>query len=460
MNRKEIQKMLQHAEQDDVYDFISTYAESNSKFCEQLKEALLPGGVDELDKDIYLSKAENCFDFDGGGRGWGSYRYNFYQAAYEAASGLENMLSDADYFIEQGEYAPAAGIAMSVAEVIPRNYESVDDSSGSLGCSFNMATECLVSILHNPQASKKLKEEIYEWVKLEMNNSVYSNYGFDSLTDVYEAACEELGETNEVLADLDKQIEEASEYRKESIILRKIRFMQSRKLDTQDFIEKHLDIHSVQKIRFEQMKESRLYDEALKLARKGIEIAGTESSWRTSNNWEECILEIYLLQEDVRSILSQAEKLLCKSYYNSDKYYQIVKKYTNLNDWTRTLDRILNSFEKSSCFSDFVANVMVEHQMWERLFAYCKKKNPIATAMEQYESYLKPYFEKDILEIYHAYVEEQALITHNSAYDCVARMLKHMRTFDGGNVVVDQLVQKYRNTYKRRRNMMAVLKDV
>lgn len=35
------------------------------------------------------------------------------------------MLSDADYLVEQREYASAAGIAISVVEVIPRNYDSV-----------------------------------------------------------------------------------------------------------------------------------------------------------------------------------------------------------------------------------------------------------------------------------------------------------------------------------------------
>lgn len=420
----------------------------------------MPGDEGDLNKEIYLARAENCFDFDDGGWGRRSYRYNYYQAAFEAASGLDTMLSDADYFIEQGEYAPAIGIFMSVVEVIPRNYEYVDDSSGSLGGTFNVATEGLVSILHNRQASKRLKEEIYEWVRQEMNNSFYPNYGFDSLTDVYEAACEELGETEEVLADLDKQIEEADEYGKISVVLRKIRFMQSRDLDLHAVIEKYLYMNSVRKIRFAQMMESGLYSEALTLAQKGLELATTESRWRAKSDWEKAILEVYLKQGDVKNILFQAEKLLYESHYEYDEYYQILKKYTTPNDWSDTLERILVSFERSSRFSNFAADVMKEHQMWERLFAYCKKGDVIATTIEQYEPCLKPHFGKEILDIYHEYVEQQALITHNSAYDRVAYMLKHMRTFDGGDIIVGQLLQKYRNTYKRRRNMMAALREL
>jgi len=64
------------------------------------------------------------------------------------------------------------------------------------------------------------------------------------------------------------------------------------------------------------------------------------------------------------------------------------------------------------------------------------------------------------LDIYHDYVEEEALIAHSSAYDCVARMLKRMRTFEGGDAMVNQLLREYRDTYKRRKNMIAVLEKV
>lgn len=458
MNKLEIQKTLQHAEQDAIYSFISTYAESHVEFYKQLKAALMPEKENDLNKEAYQAKAENCFDFKEGG--WRSRHYDFYQAAYDVATRLDNMLSDADYFIEQGEYAPAVGIAMSVAEVIPPNYEKVDDSSGSLGHTFNMATECIVSILHGEQIPKRLKEKIYEWVKQEMNNSIYSDYGFDSMTDVYEAACEELGETDEVLTDLDRQIEEANDYNKVSIVLRKIRFMQSRNLDTHAFIEKYLEMNAVREIRYDQMMKVGLYNEALVLARRGIEIANMQNNRGIVNDWEKSILEIYQKQDDVVNILSQAEELLCINHFGNDEYYQIVKKYTKPNDWTDTLERILNSFENSSYFSSFAANVMVEHQMWQRLFNYCKKGNTIAIRIEEYEQYLKPHFEKEILDIYHTYVEEQALITHSSAYDCVTRMLKRMRTFNGGNDIVNQLLLKYRNTYKRRRNMMIALNNV
>lgn len=459
MNKQDIEKLLQHAEPEAIYSFISTYGESNAEFCKQLKVALMPGRGECINKEEYLAKAENCFDLEEG-RGWRSWHYDFYQAARDAAFGLGSMLSDADYFIEQKEYGSAASILMSVIEVIPRNYGSVDDSSGTLGGTFNMATDSLVDMIYDEQVPEKLKKDIYEWIKQEMNNSVYSDYGFDGIADVYEAACKEIGETDEVLADLDKQIEEAKDYQKRLVVLRKIRFMQSRNLDIDTFIEKYLELNDVRKIRFDQMMESHLYDEALALARKGIEIANTNDRRGIVTDWEKSILDIYLKQDDVKNILLQAEKLLIEGCYDQDEFYQIIKKYTNPADWPDTLERILGSFENSSSFSSFAANVMIEHQMWKRLFSYCKTVKNIASVIEQYEPYLKPHFEKEILDIYRDYVEEQALITHYIAYDCVASMLMRMRTFKGGDDIVNQLLQEYRSKYKRRRNMMAALQNV
>ena len=62
--------------------------------------------------------------------------------------------------------------------------------------------------------------------------------------------------------------------------------------------------------------------------------------------------------------------------------------------------------------------------------------------------------------MYHEYVEKEALISEYSAYMRVADMLKRIRTFEGGNPLVDQLLQGYRSTYKRRKNMIVALKDV
>ena len=88
------------------------------------------------------------------------------------------------------------------------------------------------------------------------NDSVYSDYGFDEMVTIYEFCCEQLGDTDEVLADIDRQIKEAGQYGISKAVLRKIRFMQLRNLDVQDVIQTHIDLDEVRGIRFEQLKSN------------------------------------------------------------------------------------------------------------------------------------------------------------------------------------------------------------
>ena len=357
---------------------------------------------------------------------------------------------------------PPAAIAMAVAEVIPRNYENVDDSNGSLVDTLSVAIDSLSKIVNNPAVSTFIKKEIYHWNKEEVNNSVYSDYGFDEIDTLYEVCYEQLGDTNEVLSDIDRQIENAkNEYYKSQAVLRKIRFMQSRNIDVQDVIESFLDLNAVRKIRFEQLMDAGEYDKALHLAEQGIKIAQEQNEPGTVVEWQESILDIYLVQEDVTNLLPMAKYLFLRGNNlgsKREKFYNILKNFSPAALWSDTMESLLMPTENGRNFDSFTARILHEHQLWKRLFAHCKKGG--VYSIEEYEKDLKPHFEKEILDLYRDSVDKKALITDQRAYQEVARLLKKMRTFVGGDELVDQLLEKYRSTYKRRKNMMVELKDV
>ena len=459
MIKQEILELLEHTEQETVFSFIAAYAAEDVRFYEKIKAALLPGDEEEeeCDMDYYRECAEDCFDFDSHYGGRRRY-YDFREAASEAATKLNRMIGDAAFLAKQGKYASGSGMAMAVAEVIPRNAEEVDDSDGELGDSFNRAIDLLCNIVNNENASTSVKKEIYDWSKKEAFEAVYSDYGFDEIKTVYQLCCELLGDTDEVLADIDRQINEAkSDYHKRNAVLWKIRFMQSKNMDIESVIQTHLDLNDVRKIKFQQLIDAQKYDEALRIAEQGIEIAKQHYPGIVSD-WKKAMFDIYLAKEDTASLLPMAEYLFLNAGWGKkEEFYNALKTFTPPANWPDTMERLLKAAEKRD-FDDFSARIMREHKLWPRLFAYCKQGSIFA--MEKYETDLKPYFEKDILEIYRDYVEKKALITDSRAYDEVARMLKRMRTFTGGNELVNQLLYKYRVGYKRRKNMMEALKGV
>ncbi len=60
MDRQAIQRMLQFAEQEVVYAFISAYAESDDAFCRQLRAAILPESTNVVNKEAYLVALLSC----------------------------------------------------------------------------------------------------------------------------------------------------------------------------------------------------------------------------------------------------------------------------------------------------------------------------------------------------------------------------------------------------------------
>jgi hypothetical protein len=231
-------------------------------------------------------------------------------------------------------------------------------------------------------------------------------------------------------------------------------------MDVQDVVQTYIDINEVRKIRFEQLMNEKKYDDALHIAEQGIEIDQQQNHRGTVIGWQKSMFDIYLLQGDTAKLLPMAEYLFFNAgwSYSKDEFYNALKEYTPASDWADTMERLLAAAENGRGFDSFAARIMHEHQMWQRLFVHCKKGD--ISNMEKYEQELKPHFEKEILEHYKDIVERKAQITDQRAYGEVARILKQMRTFAGGNELVNNLLEKYRTEYKRRKNMMTALMGV
>lgn len=451
--------MLQHIKPEELYPFIASYAAENEVFCQKLKGTFFSGNNDIIDLASCRLKAKGCFKFSEEIGGRYKKHDDYYQSANDAAFLLDQLLSDADYFLKHEEYGSAAGLVMAVAEIIPFGYEYVDDSSGNLAQTFHSATEIIIALLRNKQVARRVKESIYEWAKEEAKKPEYANYGFENIDEICDAGTDELGETDDVLTEIDQRLETAQDYEKEDIILRKIRFMQSRDLDIEDLVQKYIHMNAVRQIAFEQLMEQGEYDKALILAQKGLQEMKEANFFSREFDWNEAILDCFLKQGNLKKVLSHTEKIIIQRRgWKFEKYYQTLKAYTNPEEWSATIERILTAFEEYPFFDHSIAEIMVEHQLWKRLLEYCKKGSSFITnSLEKYEAYLKPHFEKELLDIYIAQIEEAA---PGQNYHQVAHILRHIRTFKGGDEIVDQKLQEFRQTYKRRRKMMTILDTV
>ncbi len=264
------------------------------------------------------------------------------------------------------------------------------------------------------------------------------------------------------IKNIDERIERAADdYEKGRAAMQKIRLLQNAGLDheAEAAITQYLDFSEVRKFRVEKNLNEKQYEEAIDLIKDGLKIAESNQRYGTLVDWKDKLLSIYLLQKNTAKIISTAEDLFINGR-DSPKYYQILKKYITGAEWPDALQRLLAGMNNGGWngANEFKAGILIEHQMWDRLFALCKKAN--VESIEKYEKYLKPYYAKEIFDAYFNYAEKQALITDKQAYSNVARVLKKMKGYEGRKDTVNKLLLQYRELYKRRKNMMEELKRV
>ena len=144
--------------------------------------------------------------------------------------------------------------------------------------------------------------------------------------------------------------------------------------------------------------------------------------------------------------------------YNQDrKYYNILKKETPPDIWSKKLEEILKILKNQSLFgvNKFKADILIDHNMIDELWIICKNLSSISVA--EYEEYFKPKYNNEILGIYMNYIQEKALNANKEDYKTVAQFLKKVNTFKNGKFKADKLIKEFRIKYKRRPYMMKEL---
>lgn len=457
------EEILKYTNTSHLHKFILDYAAKHPEFMEKFMATFSPQQI-SAGKEDYAGTIMNAFGnntLKSGSRyrQWDNYGFD----AADVAEDLKPLLDKADYFIKHKNYEEAILICRTLIETIPNEWNPDFDYDGDVQVVYDAAIDKLQEMLEQNLLSATQKKALFTWYSAEQKNEKHRHVGLN--TDL-KALEEFFTDTPEMLRQSIKNIDEridraASDYEKEKAAMQKIRLLQNAGLEheAETAISQYLEFSDVRKLRVEELLYKKQYEEAIDLIKDGIKIAESKKLYGTLNDWKDKLLDIYVLQKDKAKIISTAHDLFINGR-DSRKYYQTLKKYIPQAEWPHALQRLLSGMSDGGWGSanEFKAEILIEHQMWDSLFALCKKAN--AESIEKYEKYLKPYYTKEIFDAYLNYAEKQALITDKQAYSNVARILKKMKGYEGGKEIVNKLLLKYRELYKRRKNMMEELKGV
>ncbi len=166
--------------------------------------------------------------------------------------------------------------------------------------------------------------------------------------------------------------------------------------------------------------------------------------------------EIYKMLGNTKKYLEQLWKLILKYDAGNLNVFRELKSQYSVEDWK-------DEREKIFCKLSPYANIDVlyeEEKLYDRLMKTVQE-SPGLWLLQKYESVLKECYPDEVLQKYQDELNEMAKRASNrKRYKEFAALLRKMKKIKGGTKIVEDIVNNWRNIYKRRLAMMDELRGL
>lgn len=436
--------------------FVKKYASANQKFRDELMVNYKKVS-NELNIDYYantISNILNKYDYD----------YLDYNDVYDFGADIDPLITDANIYFEKKNYYEAFSIYAAISSGLIAIIENIDDSNGIIG---NLIQESIYGIdkILDKIEGNKLYKEIYSWLKNEIKNDDYYNYGLGELEDLFYKYTKTEKQVSDLIKTIDKKIkslenEEDSWYtknNKERLVKRKLQLYintnQTKKANK--LINDFIYIVEFRQKRIDESLRENNFDRAIKEIKDAITTAVKKDDPRTIHNWEDQLLEIYQKTNNIKKVNALSLKLF-KTNTGNLNYYKIFKKTVEKNNWISERSKILKflkSEKPKHYFTQFSSNnyadFLVAEKMWKELFTELKQNTNISDLI-RYSKYLKTNYSKELMPLYLKEIRKIAKGTGRDTYIEIVGYLKELANLNGGLIYARNLKNELLETYHNR----------
>lgn len=465
-----LKDILAHTATSKLKQFISEYANDHADFRNVFLEKFSPKPKPKPDskhkqpEEDYPRIIKKAFD-EGESRSHGKYRNDYYDIGFDAeavSNKLEPLLEKARYYLRHDNREEAICIAQNLIDTIPDYWDENFDYEGDVQVIYDEAIDLLEDILNDEPTTEQM-ELIFSWYERVIGDEKHNYMGLNTSLEVLENyfAADAAGGFERVLRIVDKRIAISEEYEKQRAVVEKIYLLEenNREAAADQTIEQYLFFPDVRAIRLKRLLTAERYDDAIRLLQEGIQIAREKKTIGTVNEWQKELLSIYTRLNNHAKIVEITKELFVEGR-EQRACYQSLRKLTPEDEWPDMLTWILQILSEKRYYDtgELRADIYVEHKRWDDLLQLCR--NSGVGMIRKYEKHLRPRYPKEVFSIYLQYVQQQATITDKEAYKRVGQTLIWMKSFEGGTAVVRELINQFRETYKRRPYMMKELDRV
>lgn len=461
--------LLKLAKDKDFKNFIVSYASSHddfkTDFMGYLRSIYLypsSGNIDYAEEVVKIFRSA-LKKHIGHGRSERYYDYDFYIDWGELCSKINRLLDDTALLMKLGKAEPAVSVTLQLF----RSLAGLDDEdifydppavlSDCCMKAGNLLTEASV---HDSVPAGKKTGIVEELLKLALAENLSEIYDMDGLFLDINSRVNSPDASVELI---DRQIRNMDgSYRQSRYIIAKIDILRDmgKMEEAQKTADEFMHIDEVCRHEVEWLQSLNRLDDALRLVNNAISYAQKESFSGKVCGWMEVRMHIHECMGDTASVISDCHQIFIRRN-GSMEYYHKLKELVPGPDWKRFLEDMLDQI-KPFAFggSDVKADIYAEEKEYGRLFGLIETCS-MTTRLDMLMNYAlglpssyAPALLKQCVTALELYVANNLGRNH---YSYMARILRMMQKLDGGKEVVRQLVEKFREQYKRRRAMMEEL---
>lgn len=465
--------LLDKIELKEYQDFIKQYSQINKNFKDQF--------------ELYFSEKNESFDLEKKYveiirktiKKHTSRGYIDYSASNKLGKELNQYLDVANQYIFKNNYRDATVLYQIIIKEVIKAVEYCDDSNGYVFENVNEAISNLAEMINAP-VSFDFKEKITDFLKLELKNKIYfdyGNFGYD-LTEIYGLFCIKTDRKKEFLHYLDTKIQSIkyNDYDRAFFIKAKISFLSEigNRDELNSIIQQNLDISEIRIIEIDRNIVNQDYETAKKLISEGIKIAEEKRHSGTVFQFEKKLLAIAVLEKDIKLERYYSKKFALDRTLDSTYYNQWKNTYSK-EEWIQTIEEVIlginnkinETVKKGMFYSNNSLNenllyglgpIYIQENYWERLLALVQKQENLLTILSYYPYLIKIYPDELLDTIIPVFEKEGDRCEGRSQYKDLANKIKLViKDYPKDKERILEVARKLKIKYARRPAMVEEL---
>lgn len=405
--------------------------------------------------------------------------YIDYSASNKLGKELNQYLDVAKQYLSKNNYRDATVLYQIIIKEVIKVVEYCDDSNGYVVDNVDEAISNLSEMINAP-VSFDFKEKIADFLKQELKNKSYfdyGNFGYD-LTQTYASFCIKTDRKDEFIQYLDSKIQSVKndDYEKEFFIKTKISFLSDigRTDEIKNIIQQNLDIPEIRSIEIDRNIENQDYEIAKKLISEGIKIGESKRHSGTVFQFEKKLLAIAVLEKDIQLERYFSRKFALGQTLDSTYYKQWKSTYSK-QEWIQTIEEVISEVTKKindtiknnpySSYNSLNSNLLyrlgpiyIQENYWDRLLTLVQEQENLTTILAYYPHLIKIYPNELLDTIIPVLEKEGDRCDGRSQYKDLANKMKSViKDYPKEKERILEVARKLKIKYPRRPAMLEEL---